>query len=217
VSSSSFTRSTGIVGLVFRPERWARFGVDYENNSTSRPITRTSPMTYDRVNVDMQIGAWHGVSFKGRIWLENNRDYAKDINLNGFSRNYSGEVSYDITERLGVSADFTKTNLFSDMLMVIPQNFQMARSVFDERVTGIGGRLSYDIYKGNKIEVGYRGVINRGDYPLEFHQPYASLWIPLGKGFGFKPSWQYYGYSQTLFNFESYQTHLFTFALAYTR
>jgi len=215
--SSSFTRNAGIVGLVYRPGRWLRIGVDYENNSTTRPLTRTESMTFDRVNVDWRIGSWHGLSFNGRVWFRNDRDHATDIDLEGRNRNYSGELSFQPTERFGLSVDFTKSNLFSDMLLVIPQNFQTARSVFDERVTAFGGRMDLGIYKGNRLELGYRGVINRGDYPLEFHQPYASVWIPLAGGLAFKPTWQYYGYSQTLFGFENYQTHLFTFALVFAK
>jgi hypothetical protein len=217
VNASDFSRRTALVGMVYRPGRWLRLGVDYEKSKTNRVLTRTDLLNFDRVNVDWRIGSWKGLGFNGRMWVQRNSNLVPDIGLKTHDQNYSAGVSYDPSERLSLSVDFTHADLFSDLLIVIPQNLQSARSIFSEKTSGIGGRMALGLYKKNKLEVGYRGVINRGEYPLEFHQPYASLWIPLGGNLALKPGWQYFGYSQDLFGFENYQTHLFTFSLVYTR
>jgi hypothetical protein len=205
-------------GVVYRPASWLRLGLDYEDNKVNHPIERTDLFDYNRVNFDWQVGTWKGFSFNGRIWHRNNEDPAADIDLHDHYTDYSAGLNYDPNERISLGVDYTHTDLASDLLFVIPQNLTTARSVFNERVNGFGGRLTAGIYKGVKAELGYRGVINRGSYPLEFHQPYGSLWIPLGhSGLAFKPTWQYFGYNQTLFNFESYQTHLVTLSLVYAR
>ena len=217
VSTSNVSRGTGLVGMVYRPGRWLRFGLDFEETRSNRVMTRIDPFDYYQVNIDWRIGAWKGLSFNGRIGLRSNKNAVPDIDLKAHDQNYTGSISYEPNDRISISADFSRTNLLSDLLIVLPQTLKTTREVFDQRVGSIGSRVALTIYKGLKTEFGYRGIINKGSYPLEFHQPYASLWIPVARGLAFKPTWQYYGYRQSLFGFENYQTHLVTFALVFSR
>jgi hypothetical protein len=217
VTTAQMIRNTAIIGMVYRPGRWLRLGIDYENTQTNRPTMRNDLFAYDQFNLDWKLGAWKGLSFNGRIGIRDNKDTAPDIGLKGRDQTYSGSVNYELSERFNVSADFSRTNLFSDLLIVLPQKLTTTRQIFDQRVAGIGGRMGIGIYKGIKTEFGYRGVFNKGSFPIEFHQPFASLWIPIGKGLAFKPTWQYYGYHQDQFGFENYQTHLVTFAFVFAR
>jgi hypothetical protein len=210
--------NTRIVGMVYRPGPWLRVGFDYENNSSNRAITRTDLFDYDSLNVDWRVGSWKGLSVSGRFTARQNSDPANDISYNGRDHNYSGSLNYDPSERISIGLDYSLADLFSDMLIVVPQNLQETSSIFNERYSGIGGRLALTIYHGNKIELGYRGIINRGTYPIDYHQPYASLWIPLGSSkLAFKPTWQYYRYIQKLGTLENYQTNLVTLSLVYSR
>ncbi len=219
VTTSDATQNTAIVGLTYRPGRWLRFGIDYENTQTNRPLTRTDLFNYDQVTVDWRVGAWYGLSFSGKIGARNYKDGAPDIGLKGHDQNYTGSVNYDPNDKISIGVDFSRTNLLSDLLIVLPQNLTTTRSLFDQRIGSIGSRVGLTVYKGIKTEFGYRGIINKGTYPLEFHQPYASLWLPLKGGLAFKPTWQYFGfnYRQDPFKFQNYQTHLFTFALVFSR
>jgi hypothetical protein len=217
VTTSNVSRGTGLVGMVYRPGKWLRFGMDFEETRSNQVMTRIDPFDYYQVNIDWRIGAWKGLSFNGRIGLRSNKNAVPDIDLKAHDQNYTGSVNYEPNDRISISADFSRTNLLSDLLIVLPQTLQSTREVFDQRVGSIGSRVGLTIYKGLKTEFGYRAIINKGTYPLEFHQPYASLWIPLTRGLAFKPTWQYYGYRQSLFGFENYQTHLVTFALVFSR
>ena len=164
------------------------------------------------------MGSWKGFSLNGRVILRGNKDAAPDIGLKSHDRNYIAGLNYQPNERFSLSLDYSRTTLFSNLLIVLPQNLRTASSIFDERVSGIGGSLAIGVYRGSKIELGYRGILNRGSFPLDYHQPYASLWIPVGHGMAFKPNWQYFDYKENLFGgLESYKTHLVTFALIYSR
>ncbi|MBP1595893.1 MAG: hypothetical protein H6Q05_1270 [Acidobacteria bacterium] len=215
--SSYSTQHTALAGLTYRPGSWLRVGFDYENTSTDRALTRTDLYNYDRINLDLRMGSWKGFSLNGRLSLRNNTNPAPDIDLNSHDRNYIVGLSYEASDRISVSADYSRMDLFSDLLFVIPQNFRTDRSIFDERVSGFGGRMGIGIYRGSKVEMGYRGIISRGTAPIELHQPFLSILVPLGGGMAFKPTWQYYGYSDTLFNQQNFKTHLVTFALVYSR
>jgi hypothetical protein len=217
IATSNVSRGTGLVGMVYRPGKWLRFGLDFEETRSNQVMTRIDQYDYYQVNMDWRIGSWNGLSFNGRIGLRSNKNAVPDIDLKAHDQNYSGTISYEPNDRISISADLSRTNLLSDLLIIVPQTLSSERSVFDQRVMGIGSRVALTIYKGFKTEFGYRGIFNKGSYPLEFHQPYASLWIPIAHGLAFKPTWQYYGYHQSLYGFENYQTHLVTFALVFSR
>jgi len=217
VSATNVSRNTGLVGLVYRPGSWLRLGVDYENTQTNRPVTRTDLFNYDRLNIDLRAGSWKGFNFNGRVFLQNNRLPSSDLNFKGRNQNYIAGLSFEPNERFSLGLDYSRSNLFSDLLIVVPQSLKTIPSIFNERISGIGARLGLGIYRGSKAEIGYRGIINKGNAPLDYHQPYASLWIPLGFKMALKPSWQYFDYNDKLFGLEDYKTHLVTIALVYSR
>ena len=217
MQNSYSTQNTALAGLTYRPGSWLRVGFDYENTSTNRALTRTDLYAHDRINLDLRVGSWKGFTLNGRLSLRGNKNTAPDIGLKSHDRNYIVGLSYEATDRISVSADYSRMDLFSDLLYVIPQNFKTDRSVFDERVSGFGGRMGIGIYRGSMVEMGYRGIISRGTAPIELHQPFLSLLVPLGGGMAFKPTWQYYAYSDTVFGQQNFKTHLLTLALVFSR
>ncbi len=216
-SSSDASRNAVLVGLTYRPGTWLRLGFDYEKDKTNVPLTRTDLLNYDQFNFDWRLGSWKGLGFNGRVAIQRNTDPNADINFSSHNQNYSAGLTYDPSDRYSLGVDFSRTNIFSDLLIVIPQNFQTVPSIYNERVSAIGGRLSVGIYRGSKAEFGYRGIINRGNAPIDYHQPYASLWFPLGHKMALKPSWQFFDYTESGFPVENYKTHLLTFSLVYSR
>jgi len=217
VTESDMTGQTGIFGFVYRPSTRLRVGFDYENTRSDQPLTRTDLLDYDQFNLDARFGAWKGFSINGRLAVRRNSNDALDIDYRSHDWNFSGGLSWQPIDRITLSADYSRSDVFSTLLFVIPQNFRTDRSIFDERVSGVGGSMTVGLYRDYKAEFGYRGIISRGTNRLEFHQPYASLWIPLKGGLAFKPSWQYFGYSENNFSIENYKGHKAAFSLVYTR
>ncbi len=217
VTESDMSGQTAIFGFVYRPSTKVRFGLDYENTQSNQALTRTDLFDYDQYNLDWRFGAWKGFSFNGRLAVRRNLNDALDIDYRSHDWNFSGGINWQPNERISLSADYSRSDLYSSILYVIPQNFRTDRSIFDERISGFGGSMGVGLYRGSKVEFGYRGIISRGSNQLEFHQPYASLLIPLVGGLAFKPSWQYFGYSEKNFGFKNYKMHMMTFSLVYTR
>jgi hypothetical protein len=217
VAESDMSQQTAIVGFVYRPSTKVRFGLDYENTQSNQALTRTDLVDYDQYNLDWRFGAWKGISVNGRLAVRRNINDALDINYRSNDWNFSGGLNWQPNERISLSADYSRSDLYSSILYVIPQNFRTANSIYDERISGFGGSMGVGLYRGSKVEFGYRGIISRGSNQLEFHQPYTSLWIPLIGGLALKPSWQYFGYSEKNFGFENYKMHMMTFSLVYTR
>jgi hypothetical protein len=212
---ASLTRQTGIFGAYFTRGQWLRLAFDYEKNSTDGVLTTTNLYNYDTFRLQYKLGSWKHFTLNGRFVFLRNHNPQSDVDWRNHNREYSVSLNYEPTERFYASLDYSRDNLFSDMLILLPATLTPSRSIFDERSQGIGGMFGIGIYRGSRVEFGYRGILNIGSYPLNYHQPFASLTIPLGGHFAYKTYWQYYDYNDKVFQFQGFRRNLVTFALAY--
>jgi hypothetical protein len=211
------TQQTAIAGVAYRQGRWLELGVDYEDNSPSaHSLMRTDLFDYSQVKFDWKVGAWKGLSANGNVAVVTKRNAQADIDLSGHNRNYAVAVNYDPGERLHFGVDYMRSSIFSDMAIILPQTLQTGRSVYDESVDGVGGSLGVGLYRGSRIDLGYRGIYSTGSYPLNYHQPYAQVTIPLHNHLAVKAYWQYYDYNQKAMSLQSYHSNLVTISLAFS-
>jgi len=215
--SASVTQQTGIAGIVFRNGRWLHLAFDYEKNSTDHALTRTSLLSYDQLKFDWRFSISNKLSAAGRVAVLRNSNPQSDIDFSSHNRNYTVGINYTPTERFSLNLDYSRTNIYSDIAIIIPQTLSVDRSLFDERGHGIGGSLGVAFYRNARIDFGYRGILNTGSFPLNYHQPFASISIPLHKTLAFKTYWQYFGYNEKGLSLQDHKTHLVTFSLAYSR
>jgi len=212
---ATLRRDTAIAGLAFRSGRWLRLSLDYEHNSSDQGLTRSDLYNYDQAKLDWQLGSWKNISANGCVAFLRNRNPQSDIDWKSHNRNYSVAVNYEPSERFSLNLDYSYSNIFSDMAILLPQTLELSRSAFDERDHGIGAGMGIGMGRGARLDFGYRGILNSGSYPLNYHQPYANLSIPLADRFAFKTYWQYFGYNEKGSSLQDHRTHLVTFSLAY--
>jgi len=217
-SSASFTRQTGIAGIAFRPGSWLHLGLNYEFNSSSGRLLRTDLLDYNEVKFDWRIEPIKTLSLSGTVSALGNGATSDDaIGLRTHNRNYTFAVNYEPGERFNFSLDYQRSNILSDISILLPQTLDLDRSFFDERGSSVGGSMGIGIYKGWRTDLGYRVILNAGSFPLNFYQPFASMTIPLRNHIAFKTSWQYYGYNEKGTSLQDYRTHMVTISLAYSR
>jgi hypothetical protein len=212
-----YNRRTGIIGLDYTRGRWLRLSADYERNLSSHAIMRTDLFDYDQVKFDGKVAVGSKVTIHGRVAVLTNRNDASDIDLRAHNRNYSIALNYDPSERFSLSLDYSRTNIFSDIAILLPQTLQLDRSLFDERGHGIGGSMGIGICRWSRLDFGYRGILNAGSMALNYHMPYASLSIPLPEHMSVRSQWQWFGYNEKGTNLQDHRTHLVTLSLAYQR
>lgn len=213
--NARLTRQTAIAGLAYRQGRWLHLSLDYENTQTDRVLTRTELLDYSEFRFGWRVRAGTRWSTTGSVSILENDNGQADIDFSSHRRNYSFAVSYEAAERLSLNLDYSRNSLLSDLFILLPHNLEQDRSLFDERSHGFGGSLGVGIYRGSRVDFGYRGVANLGSYPLNFHQPFATVTIPLHERMVWRAYWQYYGYNEKGASLQDYRAHLFTFSLAY--
>jgi hypothetical protein len=211
------TQQTGIFGLWYRPNRRVHLGVDYENNTSDGALMRTDLLDYQTVNFDWKIDPLKNLSLSGRVGLLKNRNDQADIDLSSHNRNYSFALNYDFNQRINLTLDYQHSNILSDIAILLPQTLQQDRSIFDERGSAAGGTLGIDFYKGFRADLGLRAILNAGDFPLKYYQPFASLTVPLHGGIAVRTMWQDFSYNEGNSGLQDYRTQLYTFSLLYSR
>ncbi len=212
--SASVVQKAALAGVTYR-QKGMRLGVDFEKNEPDdSPVVRTDLFDYYRVNFDWNLGPWKGFSFKGNVALLDNENAHEDIDLTQHNRNYSFAVNYAPSDRYSLSLDYTRSSIFSDLAILLPQTLAEDRSVYDERSHGIGAGVGIGVYRGSRLDLGYRGILSSGSYPLNYHQPYASLHIPLRNHLAVRTNWQYYGYNEKSVGLQDWRGHLVTVSLA---
>ena len=158
------------------------------------------------------------LSFSGTVAaLSNGPTNADEIDLRTHNRSYNFAVNYDPSERLTFSVDFQRSNILSDIAILLPQTLDPSRSFYDERGSSVGGSMGIDIYHGLRTDFGYRVILNAGSFPLNYCQPFASLSVPLRNHFAIKTYWQYFGYNEKGTDLQDFRTHLVTIGIAYSR
>jgi len=212
--SGSYTQHTAFGGAAFRRGQWLRLMLDYESTDTDQPLMRMGYFVHDRFRFSWRFRPSPKLSASGSVSFLRNSNDQPDIDTRDHNRSYSVAVDYQPLERFSLSLDFSRTNLFSDTLILLPQSFERDRSIFDERSHSLGGALGIDLYKGSRFDFGYRGILSSGSYPLNYHQPFANLTIPLHRNLAWKAYWQYFGYNEKGASIQDYRGHLLTFALA---
>jgi hypothetical protein len=65
------------------------------------------------------------------------------------------------------------------------------------------------------VDFGYRGISSAGSFPLNYHQPFASISIPLPGRMTWRTGWQYYGYNEKGANLQDHRNHLVTASIVY--
>ncbi len=214
--SASAAQQSGLAGIVFRRGRWVHLAFSYEKNSTDHAITRTDLLDYDQFKFDWRLNLSKKFSASGRLAFLRNTNPQSDIDFHSHNRNYTVALSYNPNQRFSLSLDFSRSNIYSDIAIIIPQALSLDRSIFDERGDAVGSSLGIAIYRGSRIDFGYRAIFNVGNFPLNYHQPFAAISIPLHNHIAFKTYWQYFGYNEKSSSLQDYRSHLVTYSLAFS-
>jgi hypothetical protein len=214
--SASLSHHTALVGIQYRRAQWMKLSFDYENNNPDNALTRTDLFDYDQFKFTWRVGSWKGFSANGSVSALRNKNPQSDIDFTSHNRNYSVALNYEPSERITLRLDYSRLDIFSDIAILLPQSLQVDRSLFDEQSDGVGASMGLGIYRGSRLDFGYRGVFNVGTFPLNYHQPFASVMVPVHQRVAFRTYWQWYGYNEKIASIQDYRGHLVTFSLAYS-
>ena len=184
-----------------------RIAVDYELGRTDQPIFRTDPLDFTRLRIRGRYSPFESLEINGSLRLF---DHDNDV-LSYTSRNrgYTLQFSYSPAVRLSFGGQWTHSDLDTEIPYVVPQDFSIETFAFRERGNYGNMFISLGLPRNSRLNLGYSVWGNSGNFPVNYHQPFAKLEIPLGERLVAYGQWNYYGYNEKLNLYpQDYRAHL---------
>ena len=211
-------RHVGLAGFAFRLPRKADLSLDFEAGEGSRVYSRTDVLDYRKVRLRGRYRAWDMLTLSGAFSLLNHENTRPDLDYD--FENYGFTLSLSLApaggKRLLVNLDYSRSDLNSDILYLIPQTFRQDRSFYIEDSHYGNASLDVAIIRDIRLSLGYGVLSTSGSRPLNYHQPHAGLVIPLNRRVAWTTEWRYYGYNDKQFSFQDFHNHLITAGLRFS-
>ncbi|HEU0050257.1 MAG TPA: hypothetical protein VFQ43_21890, partial [Nitrososphaera sp.] len=216
--SISLHRNVGLAGFGFRLQRKADFSMDFEAGQGNRVYSRTDILDYRKVRLRGRYRPWEFLAVNGSFSLLDHENQRPDLGYNFQNRGYSVSVALTPAggKRLAANLDYSRADLNSDILFIIPQLLTNDRSFYVEDSHFGSVNLDLGIIRDIRLNLGYAVVSATGSRPLNYHQPRAGIVIPFNKRVALTSEWRYYGYNEKGFAFEDFHNHLITAGMRFS-
>lgn len=203
-------RNSLILGGAFQFNSANRLSVDFELGRTDQPpIFRTDSVDFQRLRILGKLSPRPSLIISGNASLFDNRNDQPDIDYEFDSHGYGLQVLWAPFDRFSWTAEYERTELNSDLLVVIPQNLSRVPSTYVERGDYGSAYLSLGLYRNVQLDLGYSFWDTVGAFPQQFHRPMARLEVPLNQKLATYVQWNSYDYQErtTLFP-QQYQAQM---------
>ena len=204
----AWDRNVLILGTTYEFSARNTLALEYELGRTDQAIFRTDVVDFYRLRLRGRFHPMESLQMSGSVTMFDHDNDIPEIDLTSRQRNYTLQFTYTPLPRISVSGAYERSNIDSDLLFTVPQDFQTDRSIYAERGDYANLFLSL-LLRNARLDVGYSVWGTVGNFPLNYHQPMARLEVPLGERFIAYGQWNYYDYKEKVSLFpQEYQTHL---------
>ena len=132
------------------------------------------------------------------------------------SREASASVQWTPAKVATLIADYTRSQIRSDINYLAPFNLQIERSRYtDYAHTG----STYVELKLGKPQVSLGGTyfVSAGSRPTRYYQPAGRVQMPLNTRVAWTAEWRWYGMAEPFYSFEGFRAHTFSTGLRFSR
>ncbi|MCZ2078616.1 MAG: hypothetical protein LC130_26925 [Bryobacterales bacterium] len=216
-------RHIGLAGVTFRPSQKLHLSGEVETASSSRTYFRTSLRDYQRMHARVRYQALGSLLLSADFSLLNNQNPLPSIRYDYLFRRNSLAAHWTPQggKRFSMQADYTRSTLKSDLSYLAPQilapersfyrdNAHLSSALVDLALPGVRGLVP-------KLALGGSLLVSSGSRPTEYFQPLAKVSVPISKNVSWVSQWRYYGFGESLYQFEGFRTHLITSGLRISR
>jgi hypothetical protein len=220
-ASGNLRRNVGIAGATYRPSQKFSLHGEYEGSSSDNIYFRTSLNNYNKFRAIGKYEIIPSLTIQGSFNLLNNHNPAPDIRYDFESRDTALSLFWtpNSSKWVTVMAEYDRATISSDINYLDLPFLTSAVSTYRERahtaLSTVDVNLPY--LKGGKLTAGGSLFISSGSRPTHYYQPLARLSLPLQKHVYWNTEWQWYGFSEQFYYYESFRTHVFMTGLRLTR
>jgi hypothetical protein len=208
----SLNRNIGLAGVSYRLPRKATLSLDIESGNGNRIYTRTDILQYTKVRLRGRYQFWNSLTVSGSFSLMNNQNGQAGINYDFKTHGYTVSATYAPkgTDRLMATLQYSRSDLNSDILYIIPQFLTPAQSIYVADSNYGGGDVDIRLVRKARLSFGGALLNTTGNLPIHFYQPRAGLVVPVHKYVSFIADWRYYSYKESNWTLQNFKTNLIT-------
>jgi hypothetical protein len=204
-----------LVGAEFRVTRRLQLGTEVERGFSDNVLFRTMGKDFTKVRVRAKTQLAKFLRLSGYYNVYGRRNGDQNIDLSAHNNGWGVSASLAPGERFSLTLDYQRSDVDSNMWITLPQLLTRARSYYADNANYGAIHLDVPLPHKSRMSVGYAVTGTTGSFPINFHQPYASLSIGLNGRMSWNSNWKYYGYNEKGASLEDYRTHLFSTGLAF--
>jgi hypothetical protein len=205
-------RNVGLAGFRFRLPRKFDVSLDLESGRSDHIFNRTNLLDYTKLRARGKYQPRDYITITASVTLMDNQNPRPDINYNFRNLGYTFSASYAPNggQRVSMSVDYSRADLTSDILFIIPQWLTPGQSNYVDDSHFGGFNLDLGLIHGSRLSLGYGIISTTGTHPLIYHQPRASLDIPITRRISWVNEWRYFDLNEMLYGFEKFHNNLIT-------
>jgi hypothetical protein len=217
LESGKLNRQVALAGVNFHPSQKLSANVDYEGASTTHAYFTTSLYNYTRLRARARYRVAPALTVQANFAVLDNKDPIPGSQYDYLSRDNSLSVNWTPTggklKWIALLAEYDRATISSSIDYLLPQfltpdvssyhaNAHIATSAVQVNVPAVRGVAA-------KLTLGGSLAIVNGTEASRYYEPLVRLSIPAGKRVYWNTEWRWYGYSDQLYLFQGFQTHLF--------
>ena len=215
LESGKLSRQVALAGVNFHPAPKFYANVDYEGAVTARAYFTTSLYNYTRLRARARYQVAPALTLQANFSVLDNQDPIPGSQYDFLSRDNSLSVNWTPNggKVFGLLAEYDRATISSSIDYLLPlflspdvsayhANAHIATSAVQVNIPPVRGVAA-------KLTLGGSLAIVNGTEASRYYEPLARLSIPAGKHVYWNTEWRWYGYSDQLFLYQGFQTHLF--------
>ncbi|HJT87023.1 MAG TPA: hypothetical protein VJ732_04185 [Bryobacteraceae bacterium] len=216
-------RNVGLAGLTFRPSQKFSVNLDYEGAASDHIYFRTSLNDYHQARVRARYQATSSLSVQTNFLVLNNQNPDPAIRYDFQSRDNSLSLYWTPNggKRVSLMAEYDRSTLRSDIGYLLPPFLTQAVSQYRENAhtatTAVDLTPPAYGWFAPKVTFGGSLFISSGSRPSRYYQPMTRLSIPVVKHVNWNSEWDWYGFSEPLYLYEAFRTHVLMTGLRLTK
>jgi hypothetical protein len=217
-------RNVALAGATVRPFQKLSLNADYESAGTGQDFFRDTLYTYYKVRARARYQPYPTLWFQANFSFLDNQNPTLGIQQDFRSRDNALAVFWTPNggKRVSVMAEYNRSTVFSSIDYLVLPFLTAGTSVYQDNshtATATIDVLLPEIVRGYplKLTAGGSLFISTGTRPTSYYQPVGRLSVPVHKHVQWITEWRWYGFSEVIYSFENFQTHMFFTGLKVTK
>ncbi|HYA17206.1 MAG TPA: hypothetical protein VEF06_07060 [Bryobacteraceae bacterium] len=221
VENSRLRRNVVLGGASWRPTKSLLASADFEWGMSGSEYFRTSLYNYRKARINARYDLTSTLHLSADYRILGNKNPLAGTPYKSLSHQESASLQWMPT---GSKVDFIGTYEhcgFDTRMTYLDPGF-LITDIADYReychdVSATANATLPGFLKKARLSIGGSALLTSGSRPTTYYQPLVKLAVPLARGLGWFATWQYYGFGDAYYSYESFQSNLFTTGLRYSR